>query len=84
MSQHLRTRDSQSTACPLYRHDRDHHGGERQSYTTKIVAAESKIVRLYTLEALLIEKQDSAKSMNERNERGRGGVVRITAARVTH
>ena len=84
MSQHLKTRNSQSSACPLYRHDRDHHHGVRQDYSTKILAAESKIVRLYTLEALMIEKQESTKSMNERNERGRGGVVRLTAARVTH
>ena len=84
MTQHQRTRSSESPACPLFRHDRDKHNGDKQNYTTGIIAAEAKIVRLYSLEAVLIEKQNTEISMNERNKRGRGGMVRITAARVTH
>ena len=68
---------------PLYRHDRDHHSGVPQKYQTMIVAVESKIVKLHCNEALRIEKQNPEFKINDRMEGGRGGVVRITATRVT-
>ena len=74
---------SKNTSRPLYRHDLAHHNGVPQKYITNIVNSEKKIVRLYSLEALSIEKQDSKLSMNERNDGGWGGIVRITATRVT-
>ena len=41
---------------------------------------EKKILRLYTLEAKLIEKQKPGLSMNDRQERTRrGGIVRLSA-----
>ena len=67
----------------LYRHDVRHYNGERQKYETTIVASEKKILKLSCLEAVHIEKHPDINLMNERNERGRGGVVRITAARMS-
>ena len=69
---------------PLYRHDRDIHNGVPQSYVTSIEASEKKIVKLHCNEALRIERQDPVFRMNERNEGGRGGIVRITASRVSY
>ena len=43
---------------------------------------ERKIVRLNCLEAIRIERQPSNLLRNDRMEKGRGGVVRITATRV--
>ena len=83
MKSHLYDQSRKKSKSPLYRHDVAHHNGVPQKYITNIVNSEKKIVRLYSLEALSIEKQDSKASMNERNEGGRGGVVRITATRVT-
>ena len=53
-----------------------------QKYETSIVASEKKILKLSCLEAIHIEKHPSHNLMNEKNERGRGGMVRITATRV--
>ena len=61
----------------------DCHNGIPQRYITEIVASESKIVKLNCLEGIMIEKQDSPLLLNERNEQGRGGVVRISANRVS-
>ena len=83
MKTHLNDQRIKKSKSPLHRHDVEHHNGVQQQYVTNIVNSEKKIVRLYSLEALSIEKQDSKLSMNERNEGGRGGVVRITATRVT-
>ena len=81
---HLRSQAKRQSHSPLHRHDTEHHGGNPQLYSTSIVASEKKIIRLYCNEALQIEKQDNKYSMNERNEGGRGGVVIISATRVTH
>ena len=48
-----------------------------------IVASEKKIVKLNCLEAVMIEKYPNKLLLNERNEKGRGGVVRISATRVS-
>ena len=67
----------------MYRHDCDQHDGTRQKYTATVVAKEKRIVRLYCSEALHIEKQDRAKSINAKMEGGRsnGGVIRFRALR---
>ena len=70
-----------SSSNPLWRHDLDAHGGIHQKYTTSIVAREKKLLRLHCLEAIHIERQLSALSINARMEHGRGGVVRISATR---
>ena len=80
---HLRTQRQRKTTCPLFRHDRDKHYGVKQKYVTEIVASERKIVKLNCLEGITIAKQPEALSLNERNEKGRGGVVRISATRVS-
>ena len=83
MVKHLELRNTGATSSPLHRHDRDHHKGVKQVYVADVVAKERKILRLYTLEALLIEKSNPTSSMNDRMEGGRGGIVRIRATRVT-
>ena len=83
MASHLKDRRAKKQSCPLYRHDTDYHNGELMSYTTSILSSEKKIVRLNCTEAITIEKQPQNLLLNERNEGGRGGIVRITATRVS-
>ena len=84
MLAHLRGQNAKSNKSPLFRHDIKCHEGVPQEYRCNILATEAKIVRLNCNEALRIEKQNPLFTMNERNEGGRGGVVRLTATRVTH
>ena len=44
---------------------------------------EKNLLPLSILEGLYIEKQDPTQRLNERNESGRGGLVRMIASRVT-
>ena len=81
MLSHLETQQSKYNSSPLYRHDRESHGGEKQKYVMYSIGSEEKIVRLACLEALEIKKQPSNLLLNERNEHGRGGVVRFSALR---
>ena len=83
MLSHLKDRDRGKQSSPMYRHDRDKHDSSKQEYTMEILASEKKIVRLSCLEGILIEKQPSHTLINERNEKGRGGIVRISATRVS-
>ena len=83
MLSHLRDQKGKKPSSPLHRHDMAKHDSLPQKYTTTIVAAEKKIVKLSCLEAILIEKVPNNSLMNERNEKGRGGVVRISATRVS-
>ena len=82
MMSHLDGQKRMRANNPLYRHDISCHNGITQKYVCIPVASERKIVRLNCNEALHIEKQDRAQSMNDRMECGRGGLVRITATRV--
>ena len=75
MLSHLKTQ-SKSNSSPLYRHECDSHRGIKQKYVMYKIGSEKKIVRLASLEALEIEKQPGNLLLNERNEHGRGGVVR--------
>ena len=83
MASHLRDRAAKKQSCPLFSHDTDCHNGELIRYTTSILSTEKKIVQLNCTEAITIEKQPQNLLLNERNEGGRGGVVRITATRVS-
>ena len=67
----------------MYRHDYDAHNGTKQLYKARIIAREKRIVRLYCIKALYIERQDRTLSMNAKMEGGRtnSGVIRITATR---
>ena len=49
----------------------------------EIVDRARKLLPLYTTEAMWIERQRDGTSMNERQEGGRGGIVRLTATRKT-
>ena len=84
MASHLKDRAAKKQSCPLYRHDTDYHNGEVMRYTTSILSSEKKIVRLNCTEAITIEKQPQNLLLNERNKGGCGGIVRITATRVSH
>ena len=84
MMTHLKGQIAKSSKSPLYRHDVKCHEGVTQQYHCTVLATESKIVRLSCNEALRIERQNPQYTMNERNEGGRGGIVRLTATRVTH
>ena len=83
MLSHLKDQRSKKQSSPLHRHDVNKHNGQPQTYTTTIVATEKKIVKLSCLEAIMIEKVPSTSLLNERNEKGRGGIVRISATRVS-
>ena len=83
MEQHLKAQHQKLSSSAMYRHDCDVHNSVPQSYTTKVIAREKRIVRLYCTEALHIEKQDRVLSINAKMEGGRSnsGVVRIRATR---
>ena len=84
MMAHLKGQGTMSTKSPLYRHDVKCYGGVAQNYNCTILATEAKIVCLNCNKALRIEQQNPQYTMNERNEGGRGGIVRLPATRVTH
>ena len=66
----------------LHRHDVEHHNGECQAYTAKIVTREISLLTLTVREAILQEHQREDVSMNDRIEMGRGGgIIRIRASR---
>ena len=81
MASHLKGQLAKSESNPLYRHDRDHHDGQVQDYKMRILHRESKILPLSIMEALYIEAQSPGSTMNERNEYGRGSLVRMVASR---
>ena len=83
MLAHLTAQRQKKTSSALHRHDVKQHQGIPQKYVTDILASEKKIVKLNCLEAIKIERQPSHLLMNDRNEKGRGGVVRITATRLS-
>ena len=65
----------------MYRHDVSKHDGIPQLYTMRILCKEKSLLPLAITEALYIEKQVQGTSMNEKNEKGRGGLVRMVAVR---
>ena len=83
MQSHLNGQKAKSRSNPLYRHDIDKHNGETQVYKCRILNTEKNLLPLCILEDLYIEKQDPTQRLNERNESGRGGLVRMIASRVT-
>ena len=83
MSDHIDGQRRKASGIPLHRHDSTHHEGQPQIYTCIPVASERKIVRLNINEALHIEKQNRMASINDKMECGRGGLIRISATRVT-
>ena len=84
MLDHLKGQRGNKNTSPLYRHGRDCHEGEPQKYLTTIEASEKKILKLHCNEALRIERQNPALRINERQEGGRGGIVRIATSRFSY
>ena len=83
MNAHLQSRKNKNNSSPMWRHDREAHEGNPQEYSCLVVGHEKKIVRLYNREALEIESLTGEQKLNDREECGRGGIVRITAHRHT-
>ena len=81
MKDHLKGQRSKASSNPLHRHDVEHHQGDPQKYSMRILGREQRILPLSVLEGLYIESQIKGTSMNEKNERGRGGLVRLVATR---
>ena len=83
MIHHLKGQKLKISGNPLHRHDMEIHNGEVQTYKTRILTSEKNLLPLVVIESLFIEKQFKGKSMNEREENGRGGLVRLSAARIS-
>ena len=83
MKDHLRDQRSRMKKSPMHRHDLEAHQGVPQSYTTRILTRERTCFPLSITEGLYIEAQAKGSSINERNEQGRGALVRIRAHRVS-
>ena len=81
MQGHLSGQKSKSSGNPLWRHDSETHGGNPQTYTTRILRRERTLLPLTVVEALFIEKQYPETSLNDKNEAGRGGLIRLVARR---
>ena len=72
MISHARGQQGRKESNPLWRHDRESHNGDQQTYKTRILHAEMNLLPLCISEALYIEKQRIGSSLNEMNENGRG------------
>ena len=81
MCGHLAGQKYKHRSNPLHRHDEAAHGGVPQKYTMRILCKEKSLLPLSISEALYIEKQAQGTSLNEKNEGGRGGLVRMVAVR---
>ena len=81
MQGHLSGQRTKSKSNPLHKHDVEGHQGEPQQYTARILASEQKQLPLNKLEALYIEKQIPDTTLNDKNEAGRGGIIRLRAVR---
>ena len=81
MVSYLQGQKSKSPSNPLYRHDQDCHNGEVQQYVTRVLTSERNLLPLAIIEGLFIEQQYPGSSLNEKNEQGRGALVRLIASR---
>ena len=81
MQNHLQGQKSKSNNNPLHRHDEEVHNGEVQKYTTRVLTTERNLLPLAVIEGLYIEQQYPGSSFNDRNEQGRGALVRLIATR---
>ena len=77
----LKGQKAKSSANPLWRHDKKMHDGNFQQYTTRIMSKERNLLPLTIKEGLYIEKQVPNTTLNDRNEFGRGALIRLTAER---
>ena len=65
----------------LVKHDKEHHSGTTQQYSAVTVHREVALLSLMMKEALMIDGQHHATSMNGKNEKGIGKLIRIQAVR---
>ena len=65
----------------LFKHDLEIYGGETQTYTAKVIGTEQKLLDLIMREAIMIEGMNDEVKMNNKNEMGRGSLIRMTAVR---
>ena len=66
----------------MVKHEDEHHNGQKQAYTCRLVQRERGLLHLSMREAILLEGQISDVSMNDRKENGRGtGMIRINITR---
>ena len=80
---HLKDRRSKIQKSPKYCHDMEAHNGEPQYYKTRILTREKSIFPLSLTEGFYIEGQVPGTSINERNDSGRGLLVRLSCLRVS-
>ena len=66
---------------PLHRHDIDKHNGQVQQYETSVIQSDRGLLHLIFREAILIEGQKADLRINDKNEQGRGDLIRLTANR---
>ena len=66
---------------PLHRHDIEKHGGQIQQYETSVIQSDRGLLHLIFREAILIEGQKADLRINDKNEQGRGDLIRLTANR---
>ena len=66
---------------PLVRHDKEAHNGVKQEYSAVMVHKEQALLNLVMKEAIMIEGQLHGTSINGKEERGRGNLIRIQARR---
>ena len=62
MESHLKSQKYKHNHSPMWRHDKDAHGGTHQEYVCTIIGRERKIVRLYMREAIEMEKLNFGKN----------------------
>ena len=83
MKDHLKDQRSKVQKNPMYGHDLDAHNGEPQEYRARILTREKSVFPLSLTEGLYIEGQVPGTYINERNESGRGSLVRLSCLRVS-
>ena len=81
MIDHRKGHRRKDSGNPLFIHDQECHNGERQEYYSVTAHREILLLNLMMKEAILIEGQQSGTSMNGKQEKGRGKLIRIQAVR---
>ena len=81
MMGHLQGQKARSRKNPLWRHDLEKHQGHPQQYTTRVLQKERNLLPLCISEGLYIERQMRGTTLNDKNEYGRGSLIRIVASR---
>ena len=81
MIDHRRGHLRKDAKNPLHRHDIDKHNGQVQQYETSVIQSDRGLLHLIFREAIQIEGQNADLRINDKNEHGRGDIIRLTANR---